>query len=115
MQNIVKLDDGIIYYAQVGNQTKEIAWNTLSLIRLLAGGLTEVKLLVDYSEAGGMDDEAIQSGYYALESLPIDQAAIIGATAYIRNLVMTMGHAAGKGNTINFAKSRKSAIDWLNK
>lgn len=112
-ENIVKLDDGIIYYTQVGNQNQEIAWNTLSVIRLLAGGLSEVKLLVDYTTSGVMDKEAVESGFYALETLPIDKVAIIGASSYLRKLVTTMARTAGKSNTIHFAKSRQAAIDWL--
>lgn len=114
LQNFVKLDDGIIYYTQAGNQNRKIALNTISVIRFLAGGLSEVKLLVDYTDSGEMDEEAIQNGFYALETLPLDKVAIIGASPYLAELVTTMAHAAGKSDVIHFAKSREAAIDWLN-
>lgn len=115
MQNLVKLEDGIIYYTQAGNQTQEIALNTLAVIRFLAGTLPEVKLLVDYTNSGEMDKEAIQHGYYALEVLPLDKVAIIGASPYLKELVLTMARAAGKDSTIHFSKSREAALSWLNK
>jgi hypothetical protein len=114
-QNHVKLKDGIIFYTQCGKQTQEVAINTLSVIRFLAGGLPEVRLLADYTFSGEMDKEAIEQGYYALEVLPIDKAAIIGASPYLKDLVTKMSEAAGKGNVIYFASSRKEAIAWLNK
>lgn len=115
LKNLVKLEDGIIYYTQAGNQNRQIAMNTIYVIQLLAGGLSEVKLLVDYTDSGEMDEEAIQKGYYALETLPLDKVAIIGASPYLKKLVMTMARAAGKSNVIHFAKTREAALEWLNK
>lgn len=115
LQNSVKLDDGIICYTQAGDQNREAGLNTISAIRNLAGGLSEVKLLVDYTDSGSMDEEAIQNGFYALRSLPIDKVAIIGASPFLKELITTMALAAGKSNIIHFAKSREAALAWLKK
>jgi hypothetical protein len=114
LKNHVMLEDGIIYYTQAGDQDKDIAQNTLSVIRFLAGSLPEVKLLVDYSASGHMDEEAIRQGYYALEVLPLDKVAIVGASPDMVELVTDMARAAGKNDTIYFAKNRDDALAWLN-
>lgn len=113
LKNHVMLEDGIIYYTQAGDQDQEIAQNTLSVIRFLAGGLTEVKLLADYTNSGHMDKEAIEHGFYALEVLPLDKVAIIGASPYMVELVTAMASAAGKSKAIHFADSREAAVAWL--
>src|SRR6185437_5232524 len=107
LQNSVELVDGIICFTQAGDQNREIAMNTLSVIMLLAGGMTEVKLLVDYTDSGEMDDEAIQKGFYALQILPLSKSAIIGASPHLKKLVTTMARTAGKSKIIHFAKNRK--------
>lgn len=112
-KNHVMLEDGIIYYNQAGNQDRNTAQNTLSVIRFLADGLPEVKLLVDYTASDQMDEAAIQEGYYALQVLPIDKAAIVGASPHMVKLVTEMAEAAGKSQVIHFANSRAAAIAWL--
>jgi len=115
VQNIVKIDDDIIYYKQVGDQTREKSYNTIALLRFLTGGMKEVKFLVDYSNSGKMEEASIKSGFYALKVLPISKVAIIGATPELKKLVITMAGAAKKSDMIYFAKSRKTAIEWLKK
>lgn len=115
MQNFTKLDGGIIYYTQAGDQNLEMANNTVAVIRFLAGGMDEVKILADYTNSGTLDEGAIQTGFYALGVLPITQVAVIGASPELKELIMTMAQAAGKGEMIHFANSRKAAIAWLRK
>lgn len=115
LQNLVKLDDGIIFYTQAGDQSRVIAENSIAVIRLLAGGMSVVKLLADYSDTGDMDEEAIQKGFLALETLPLDKVAIIGASPYLKELVTEMARNAGKSKIIHFAKDREEAVRWLNR
>ncbi|HET6924288.1 MAG TPA: hypothetical protein VFH39_00465, partial [Candidatus Saccharimonadales bacterium] len=93
----------------------EIAVNTIATIRLLAAGMDEVKLLADYTDSGEMDDGAIQKGFDALELLPLDKVAVIGASPSLKKLITAMARAAGKGKIIYFAKDRADGIAWLNK
>ncbi|HXR49527.1 MAG TPA: hypothetical protein VN778_00665 [Verrucomicrobiae bacterium] len=112
-QNLIELKDGIIYYTQAGDQTQKISTNTIEAIRLLAEGLPEVKLLVDYGASGKMSKESLQSGLYAMQSLRLDKVAIIWASPYLIELVSSMARTAGKSKIIHFAESREAAIDWL--
>jgi len=114
-KNEVKIEDGIIYYTQAGDQNKRKAKNTVAVMRFLAGGMSEVKILADYTNSGEMDDAAIQTGYFALEVLPLDRLAIIGASPAMKELIATMAQAAGKSDVIHFASSREAAIVWLKK
>jgi hypothetical protein len=113
LKNRVKLEDGIIFYTQAGDQDQEVALNTLSVIRFLAGGLSEVKMLVDYSKSGHMTEAAIEQGYYALQVLPLDKVAIIGASPQMVELVTEMANLAGKSQAIHFADNRAAALAWL--
>ena len=114
-RNVIELHDGIIFYTQAGDQSGEAVTHSVNAIRLLADGMPEVKILVDYTHSGKLSKEALQAGFYALKDINFDKVAIFGASPYMRKLVNTMASAAGKGHIIHFAKTRKEAQEWLNK
>src|SRR5690242_11109636 len=94
-QNLAILDDGILYYSQVGNQNGGKAVNTLATIKFLAGSMSELKVMADYTRSGTMDEAAIREGFTALEVLPLTKVAVIGASPYLTKLITEMAEAAG--------------------
>ena len=113
--NVVELVDGIICYAQIGDQAQENAVLTVQALLFLAGGMEKVKMLVDYSKSGKIGKDTIKSGLHAMQSIDFDKIAIFGASKYLVDLIKSLAFESGTSDVIRFFNNREEALEALEK
>lgn len=111
--NSVELKDGIIYLAQVGDQTRETMNELTRKSQKLTSGLNPVLISVDMTKNGKTDLGARQSAVETAKNLKFDRMAFFGASAYQKAVVNLILKATGQNPRVQFFATASEAEEWL--
>lgn len=118
MANTVRREGDIIKVDYIGPQDYQtasgITSKNLEFCKQLQTEGKPVLVLIHVDQVTTQDSGARKASMEAMQTLPLDKMAVVGAPLFIRHVAQFVARAAGKADKVKYFDSESAALEWLN-